>query len=234
MASAHQPLYFGYLGTLHKLASCDVWIDWDDVQAEDSGFENRTRIRAADGREHYLTVPVRKSRDVKLKDVEICWSQPWRRKHWRTLEQAYGKAPNWPTYGPWLKWLYDQNWIKLADLNETIFDFLAVQFRLQNVRRMKMSSLGLTTHKSQAIVDACRKVGAFHYLFGAMGKDYADAGLFHAAGLEPWIQRYVPQQYPQGRDGFLPNLFPLDLLMHVERDRAIEIMMAGGKVARFD
>jgi len=231
LCSAHQPAYLAWLGLLHKYASADVWISWDDVPAEDSGYENRNQILGADGQPQWLTVPVRKGRDIKLKDLEICTDQPWARKHYRTLELAYGKAPNWKVYGPWFKDLYERKWTRLVDLNQHILDFLLVQFKL-GTRMEKLSALGIETTKSQAIIDACRKVGANHYLFGAKGRNYADLALFRSAGIEAWEQEYVAVEYPQLHPGFVPNLSAFDLLLNVDRDKAIEVMRAGGRTRR--
>ena len=128
--SAHQPVYMPWLGYIHKIASCDVWINFDDVPMESSGFENRQLILGSAGTTQWLTVPVRRGRDIKIRDVMICQDQNWRRKHWRSIELAYSKAPQWGRHSDFLKWLYEQEWERLVDLNDAILNYLLLQLGL--------------------------------------------------------------------------------------------------------
>lgn len=232
----HQPVYMPWLGLLHKIASCDVFVSWDDVQMEDSGFENRQRCVS---QPEWLTVPVRRARTAKIKDLEVCADQPWQRKHFRAIEQEYEHAPNWKEQEPFLRWLLvDQKWTYLAALNDAILSYLMIQFRVTAPRRVRLSDLKTTTKKNEQIIEACRALGATKYLFGEMGKGYCDRQLFLAAGIEPMVQEYNPVVYPQqskpGKPAaaFRPRLWAFDLLLNVERGRAIEFMMAGGRVRR--
>ena len=256
IATAHQPAFMPWLGLLHKIASSDVFISWDDVQAEDSGFENRQEVYTATGRQ-WLTVPIRKNRELKIRELAVVNQQPWARKHWRTIELAYSGAPFWHVHSQFLRWVYDQEWLSLVDLNGAILDYLVVQFKIRGPRFLKLSDLKLPkpappavpiplsadqhpvavpAHVSianQTIIAACRSVGANKYIFGGLGNGYADRLAFLAAGIEPMVQSYEPVPYRQMQHGvFEPRLWAFDLLLNVERDRAIEVMVAGGRVDR--
>ena len=221
-----------WLPYLHKLSECDTWISFDDVPMESSGFENRQLILGPAGTAQWLTVPVKRGRDLKIRDVLICQDQNWRRKHWRSIELAYGKASQWSQHSDFLRWLYEQEWQRLVDLNEAILNYLALKFELR-ATRLKLSDMDLTTHKSQLVLDAVKRAGGWHYLFGAMGEDYADLAAFKAAGVEVWIQKYEAKEYPQMRPNvFWPNLWAFDLLLNVELEQARDIMRAGGTVKR--
>lgn len=235
IATGHQPLYYGYLGTLHKMAHADVYIAWDDVQREDSGYENRTRILGPNGAQ-WLTVPIYRSRDAKIKDILIASEHDWQRKHMRTLEQVYHKAPHWAQYEPVFRHIYGQRWELLADLNATILTFLLREFSVPLTERVALSTYKLASTKTQLIVDACKRANAWKYIFGQHGPDYADVPLMRAAGLEPMVQRYEAQVYTQGSDGapFVPNLFPFDALLWHGPDVAREIMLSGGRITRME
>jgi len=230
--TGHQPLYYGYLGTLHKLAHADTYIAWDDVQREDSGYENRTRILGPNGAQ-WLTVPIYRSRDTKIKDILIANEHDWQRKHLRTLEQVYSKAPHWGQYYPHFHHIYTTRWELLVDVNTTILTFLLQAFKLTPVTRHNLSAFGLHTAKTQLVVDACRAVHGWKYLFGEQGNVYADKALLQSASIEPYVQEYRPKEYSQGRDApFVPNLFPYDVLLHHGPEAGREIMLAGGTVVR--
>ena len=55
-----------------------------------------------------LTVPVALGRGQRtdLKDVRIAYREPWRRTHWRTIHDAYGRSPWFDHYGPTLELLF--------------------------------------------------------------------------------------------------------------------------------
>ena len=55
--AAHQPAYLPWLGYLHKLACCDVFVIVDDVQYEAQNFQNRNRLKINNG-VAWVTVPL--------------------------------------------------------------------------------------------------------------------------------------------------------------------------------
>lgn len=212
--SAHQPIYLGgYIGHFAKLAWCDEWVVFDVCPAEDSGFENRNRIKVG-AQAQWLTVPVRRSRETPLSELQIANEHGWQRKHWRTIEMAYRKAPYFDRYAPALQALLMRPWDKLRDLDEALFCHLATAFGLSRAMR-RASDMGLTGTKSDLVLDMCVKAEAQEYLFGPQGKDYADVPAFEAAGVTPRFQEFEHPRYPQIGGGFLPNMSVLDLLMNV-------------------
>lgn len=236
IATGHQPVFMPWLGLIHKIASADLFISWDDVPMESSGFENRNRIPGPDGgQSQWLTVPVLRSRDAKIKDVEIAKEHDWQRKQLRTIVLTYAKAPYWAKYEPTFTYLYEQQtWTSLAALNDQILTFLLHEFDV-HTKRITLSSLGLTTSKEQLVLDACKKVGAWKYIFGTRGPDYASAQPFRDAGVEPFVQEYSPRVYDQIRHQvFVPNLWAFDLLLNKGPDEGREIMLAGGSLKRME
>ena len=232
--SAHQPTYCGYLGTFHKMDAADVWVDWDAVQAEDSGFENRTRILGRDGRVFWLTVPAHKRRAKVIRDIEVV-QNGWQRKHWRTIQNAYILAPCWEEHAPFLEQFYmTEHWKWLHDLDGTFRTYVASCLGTSKPTR---TQTGLDLEKSESptgdIVRACEALGADSYLFGPQGRRYADLTLMRTCGIKDLHQKYEPVAYPQGRvtwPRFEPNLWPLDALMWLGREEARKVMLAGGTV----
>lgn len=212
--TAHQPIYLGgYLGHFAKLAWCDEWIVFDVCPMESSGFENRNRIRAQSG-ELMLTVPVLRARETPLSDLRIANEHGWQRKHWRSLEMAYAKAPYWDTYSKGLKAFYEQRWDLLIDLDEAMFRWCASHLELfRPIRRA--SIMGATGSKSALVLDMAVKAHATEYLFGPQGISYADVPSFTKAGVTARFQNFTHPEYPQMGGGFLPNLSVIDLLMNV-------------------
>lgn len=235
LATAHQPVFMPWLGLIHKIAVSDVFISWDDVQQEDSGFENRNQILTAKGPQ-WLTVPCLRGRDLKVREVKIAGGA-WRRKQLRTLELAYSKAPLWKRHEEFLRFFYGQEWERLEQANDSMRDYMLGYFGLLKggTRFFKLSGLNAPGDKGARILAACRAIGANQYLFGAHGVDYANKAEFLAHGVEPFVQEYECQRYPQigAKEGdFTSRLSALDLMMNVEQAEALRVMMAGGSTRR--
>ncbi len=75
----------------------------------------------------------------------------------------------------------------------------------------------------------CRKLGAKVYIFGALGRDYADVASFRAAGVDVMFQDYKHPVYPQLHGEFIPHLSIVDLLFNCG-DRSREILMSGNSM----
>src|SRR5437660_11263510 len=112
----HQPQYLPWLGYLDKLDRADVFVVLDTVQFKKNEWQNRNRIRTAQGWQ-YLTVPVLHEFPQRLDQVRINNQIDWRRKHLTALEIHYRKAPHYDRYVPAFRALYSRDWERLAPLN---------------------------------------------------------------------------------------------------------------------
>jgi len=215
--SAHQPIYLGgYLGHFAKMAWCDQWIVFDVCPMEDSGFENRQRILGPNGVQ-MLTVPIHRTRETRLDDVRVAGNSSWQRKHWRSIELAYQRAPHWGLYSGGLYTLLTRRWESLADLDIALLRFFMEALGL-SVPIRRASDMGLKGSKSDLVLDMVLKAGATEYLFGPLGREYADVPAFERAGVRVHFQEYQHPTYPQMKPGFVPSLSVLDLLMNVGPD----------------
>src|SRR5438034_6667396 len=92
LVSIHQPHYLPWLRYFDKIARSDLFMVLDDVQYEKNGFQNRNKIKTAQGWT-YLTVPVQKPTQRSIREIEIDKQSGWCEKHQRALEMSYRKAP---------------------------------------------------------------------------------------------------------------------------------------------
>jgi hypothetical protein len=217
--TAHQPLYLGgWLGLFDKIAQAESFVIFDVCPAESSGFENRNKILTNTG-ELMLTVPIRRSRSERLSEIRIVDDRSWARKHWRSIEAAYQKAPFWSRYGPELQPFYmATHWQRLVDLDEVLLRWCMNVLGVKRPIR-RASTLGpLIGAKSELVLSMCKAMGATTYIFGAMGRNYADVSAFERAGIEVRFQDYQHPTYPQTQAGFVPRLSVLDLLMNCGPD----------------
>ncbi|MCC2671731.1 MAG: WbqC-like family protein, partial [Armatimonadetes bacterium] len=79
LVGIHQPHYLPWLRYFEKIARSDVFIVLDDVQYEKNGFQNRNKIKTAQGWT-YLTAPVMKPTQRPLNEIELDNRSGWREK----------------------------------------------------------------------------------------------------------------------------------------------------------
>ena len=224
--TAHQPVYLPWLGLFHKIAVADTFVSFDGVQYLPKDWNNRNRIKTAGGIQ-WLTVPVitKGHREKPIADIEINNALPWRRKHWSTLVHAYGKAPFWDDYASVLEDVYARDWHRLAELDEhllrSLLDVLGI-----NVRFLRASDFAFAGRKSDLVLDMCTTLEASVYVFGALGRDYADLQAFRRAGVAVRFQDYRHPVYPQLHGEFVPYLSVIDLVLNCGPD-SLEILMNG-------
>lgn len=229
--SAHQPAYLPWLGLIDKIAQADTFVSFNTVQYLPKEFQNRNRILNQHG-PIWLTVPVLKKghRDKPLNRIEINNTLPWRRQHWNAIRHNYHRAPYFDLYAEPLKAIYDLEWPTLSILNEWVLRWLLAELGVKT-RMLYASSYSFRGTKSELVLDMCRQLGADTYIFGALGRDYADVAAFEQAGVEVRFQEYVHPVYRQWRGGeFVSHLSVLDLLLNCGPD-SLDILCNCAKVA---
>jgi len=223
--TAHQPVYLPWLGLFHKIALADHFVYFDDVQYQTRDWNNRNKIKTASG-DIWLTVPVLSKNhfETKVKDVLINNDIPWRRKHFNSITLAYRKARYFDKYLGFFEEVYARDWEKLSDLNEYMLKSFLTMLNIQ-VDYSRLSDDSFSSRKSDLVLDMCRKLKADLYIFGALGKDYADRESFQKAGIEVYFQDYQHPVYEQLHGEFIPNMSIIDLLFN-HGDKSLEILQA--------
>lgn len=151
-------------------------------------YRNRTKILLANKIET-LSVPVLGgNKKIAYKEIKIDYSQKWKNVHLRGIISAYGKAPFFEYFYPYLDKVYQKNLTHLFELN---FELLTVCLRLLqlNVRLTVCSNMTQNVLKEdiRGVLDT--------------RQDFSERRFYH------------PQPYAQlfGLD-FAPNLSVVDLL----------------------
>jgi hypothetical protein len=209
--AAHQPQYLPWLGYFDKMDRSDRFVLLDVVQYKKNEWQNRNRIRTADGWQ-WLTVPVHRGFPIAIRDVRIDESSSWRRKHLEALRTHYARAPHRAAVLPLLEALLRETCGGLADLNARSVALLA---GLLGVRTpvVAASTLGpLPEGADERLIHLCRRLGCSTYLAGAGGAAYMDLHAYRRAGIEVRFQAFRHPVYPQCYAGFEPGLSAVDLL----------------------
>ena len=212
--SVHQPQYLPWLGYFHKICSSSEFVFLDNVQYKVREYQNRNRIRTADGW-MWLTVPVLKAEHSypNISSVRIDNSRDWRTQHWKSLISNYGHAPFFKKYGGFFEDMYGMDWDKLAEFNIYTVKGIA---RLLGIDRPIYfeSQLNIDTKNTQRIIDICKALKADTYLSGDGGKKYLDEKLFAHNGIRLAYQDFKHPEYKQRYALFEPFMSIIDLLFN--------------------
>ena len=216
--TAHQPMYLPWLGLFHKIAVADKFVFLDTVQyprGKTENYSNRNKIKTPNG-PLWLTVPVRTAgKEGQLyTETEIDNSQPWKKKHWNSIRINYSKAPYFSRYSSWFETFYSHEWSLLSDANLKMLYFLLGELGIGTEVIVASSQLHLEGEKSDLVLDMCKKLGASTYIFGALGRDYADVVKFTENNVRAVFQEYAHPVYRQLYGRFEPYLSVIDLMFN--------------------
>lgn len=222
--TAHQPVYLPWLGLFHKIALADVFVSFDMIQYLPKDWNNRNRIKTANGTP-WLTVPVLRKGylDKPIWEIKINNTIDWRKKHWKTIEMAYSKAPYFKKHDERLLWFYEMGWTWLADLNYCLLRYFLNSFNI-GVEIVYAHHCTFQGKGSDLVLDMCKKLGADTYIFGALGRNYADVEAFKKEGIEVVFQDYKHPVYNQLHGDFVPYMSAIDLLFNHGPD-SLDIIM---------
>lgn len=212
--SIQQPEHLPWLGFFDKVRQVDLVVLLDNVQFKKRYFENRNKIRTADGWQ-WIGVPVHtKGRYYQnIYDVEIDNTQHWCEVAWKGLRFNYSKAAYWEEYSGFFENLYRHDSVRLVDFNIEVIQYITKQLGLETEFWLA-SQLGVEGKADKLLVNICRKVKASKYLAGVSGRNYIDESLFAEAGISLEYQDFHHPTYHQVYQPFLPNMSTVDLLFN--------------------
>lgn len=228
--TAHQPVYLPWLGLFHKIALAERFCIFDIAQYQTKDYNNRNKIKTHAG-PIWLSVPVESKNHFakSLSDIRIV-NDGWNRKHFKSIDMAYRKAPYYKLYIDELeRILLGRTYELLAELNFATLDFGLRALGI-SVPTVTASHYDFHGQKSDLVLDMCKQLEASTYIFGAQGRDYADVGSFAAAGIDVRFQNYRHPVYPQLHGDFEPYMCVIDLLFNVGPD-SMNVLMSGNASA---
>lgn len=208
-----QSNYIPWKGYFDVINLVDEFFLYDTVQYTRRDWRNRNRIKTAQGPQ-WLTIPVQGSRAHRICDVEI--SDPrWAERHWRTLSQAYARAPYFGEYRDTIETLYTS--VAEARLSAVNERFIRALCGLLGIPTPIVHAADDTEHavKSEKLLAICVDAGATEYLCGPASRDYIEEWRFDEAGIAVTYMDYSGyREYPQLFGPFLHEVTVLDLIFN--------------------
>jgi hypothetical protein len=211
-----QPSYIPWRGVFDQIQRADLFIFYDDVQYDKRGWRNRNQIKTARGKQ-WLTIPVHsrgaQTRNIPVNQIRIAWDDPWNEIHFKSISQAYSRAPHFDDYRPLLETFYQRRDEFLADFTIELTIALARELGNVHTRFMRSSEIaGINGQKTDRLIQILQAVGATHYISGPSARDYIEDVKFQQASITLEYMQYHYPEYPQLYPPFDPYVSVLDLL----------------------
>lgn len=221
LITIHQPQYLPWLGYLDKIDKADVFVLLDNVQFKKNEWQNRNRIKTAQGWQ-WITVPVLYRFPEKINEVRINNRENWSRKHLQALITNYAKSTYFDNYKSFFEDIFSRRWDRLVDINIEIIKFLINALGLKT-RLVMASDLKLREEPTERLIDICKTFNGNKYLAGKDGNKYMNVELFDKEGIEIIFQDFKHPVYNQLFGDFEPFMSAIDLLFNCG-DNSLKIL----------
>ncbi len=210
-----------------------MFIIGDHVQYRNRGYQNRNKIKTAQG-ERWLTVPIIHNWGEPINKIHILNREQngyvWDDLHLTLLKNNYSKTPYYDKYIGIYEKIYRKKMDLLSDNN---IEFLKATFEILGLdvaSMVKTSSWDLQGKKTDLIVEICQKVGADSYLSGLGGANYLDLQVIADNKIKLLYNNFQHPTYNQqfSKLGFTPNMSIIDLIFN-HGPESLEIIKSGFK-----
>jgi hypothetical protein len=223
--AVHQPQYLPWLGYFDKIDRADVFVLLDNVQFKKNEWQNRNRIKTAQGPQ-WLTVPVLYRFPQLICEVGINTKERWQHKQRQTILSNYRKAPFWSLLEPFFEEIFAKEWQTIAELNIHVVRELATIMGIATPLYVASELPTFPEDPDERLIAISRHFAADTYLAGSGGHGYMDLAKYENAGIPVVFQEYRHPEYRQMFGDFEPFMSVVDLIYNHGKD-SIEIIRRG-------
>ena len=222
IVSVHQPQYLPWLGYFDKIDKADVFVLLDNVQFKKNEWQNRNKIKTANGWQ-WLTVPVMYKFPQLINEVEVNNKDKWQHRQRQAIISNYKKAPDWALLENFFEEILSSEWQSISQLNihvvKKLVDMLGIKTSLYVA-----SELGeFPEDPDERLIALTKHFDADVYLAGGGGKGYMDMEKYTRGGIKVIFQEYEHPVYDQLFGDFEPFMSVVDLIYN-HGEKSLEIL----------
>ncbi|MFO0665267.1 MAG: WbqC family protein [Polyangiaceae bacterium] len=222
IVSVHQPQYLPWLGYFDKIDKADAFVLLDDVQYKKNEWQNRNRIKTAQGWQ-WLTVPVNYRFPQTLNQVSVNRRDRWQARHRQSIISNYRRAPHWTKLESFFEELFSTDWANLAALNIWVVRRLAKVLGITTPISVSSELATFPSDPDERLIAITKHMGGDTYLAGAGGQAYMQIETYARSGVRLEIQSYPPPKYNQLFGAFQPFMSVIDLVFN-HGDESLSIL----------
>lgn len=211
-----QPYIFPYIGYFQLISAVDKFVFYDDVNFIKQGWVNRNRI-LLNGKEHLFSLPMKKQSSFNnILDTYVNRQQyiVWKKKFYKTLEQAYKKAPYYDKVYPLISAVLESGNDSIAYIAKAS---IKITCRYLNIDKQWNDSSSSYKNEhlfaQERVIDICRKESASTYINPIGGVELYSDSEFKQHQIELKFLKSTMIHYRQFDDRFVPGLSIIDVMM---------------------
>lgn len=212
-----QPTYLPWSGFFRLIGRSNIFIFLDDAQYERGTWHQRNRI-LANGKVQWITVPVRRANfGQSILEVSVDDLSAWRKKHLEMVRHSYGKHPYYADVASALEPISDTDLTSLADLNIALIQKFCNGLKLEGIKYLRSSCLGVTGVRTDRVIAICEHVGANEYLSPRGAESYlAEDRFSERTSVKLMFEDFSPAPYGQPYvPDFVSHLSILDVVANL-------------------
>ncbi|MCP2680201.1 WbqC family protein [Maricaulaceae bacterium NA33B04] len=222
-----QPTFLPWVGYFALMDRVDRFVFLDDVQFDRRSWQQRNRIKTANG-PLWLTVPIltKGRRDQTIAEAQIQPDARFGEAAIKTLEHAYARAEYFGPVMDKIAPILADTQVGLCDLNINLIKSICQLMGLQ-AKAVRSSSTPVASTKAQRLADLCVAHAASDYISPPGSRDYLDGDeALEQAGVKLHYFAYEHPKWSQLHGSFEPFMSVLDLVMNA-LPNALEILRSG-------
>lgn len=215
-----QPYFFPYLGYYSLINQCDEFILFDTPQFIRHGWIERNRILKPDGEPHYIKIPLQKhSRNTPINLIKVNNDISWKEKILAQLVMYKKNAKNYYPVRKLIEQLFEFESDCIVKWNFHILkgtcDYIGIDTPLQIWSKMDVE-IGEVSAPDEWALQICNALGAKEYLNPENGISFFDVSKYESSNIKINFLKFIPMEYEQFGNQFVPNLSIVDVLMFNE------------------
>jgi hypothetical protein len=222
IVGVHQPQYMPWLGYFDKIDRADIFVLLDTVQFKKNEWQNRNRIKTANGSQ-WLTVPVMYKFPQLITEVEVNNREKWRHRQKQAIITNYKKAPNWTLLEDFFEEILTTEWRYISHLNIHVVKKLVEIIGIETPIYVASELGQFPEDPDDRLIALTKYFDADVYLAGSGGKEYMDFDKFNASGVKVMFQEYNHPVYEQLFGDFEPFMSVIDLIYN-HGEKSLEIL----------
>jgi hypothetical protein len=222
IVAVHQPQYLPWLGYFDKIDKADIFVLLDTVQFKKNEWQNRNRIKTAQGWQ-WLTVPVTYKYPQLINEVMINNRVNWQHKHRQALLSNYKKAPYYDDIEDKLRDILSSSWKYISELNIEALKRLVAVLGIDTEIYVASELGAFPEDPDERLVAITKHFDAGMYLAGIGGKGYMNLDTYKKSGVEVIFQDFKHPVYGQLFGEFEPFMSIVDLIFN-HGDKSLTIL----------
>lgn len=182
------------MGYFYKIAQCDSFVFFDDVEYTKRSFIRRVKIHKPHKRDEdkYLIVPLQKHSDfADISELKLLPDSKWQQRIKAQIHQTYSKAPYYFQLESILDTFFKSEWKTDSFANFSTEIILHVSAMLDLDRKWIYSNnLDIKKHKAEANIEIIKKVDGTEYISGLGAKKYQTKAQYLEQGIQLTYSNY--------------------------------------------